>query len=202
VLAQTWEPDHLKYIDFYRCNTESCNLISEGDVQRLAREDIQDAADDNYVYGSFYTKKKRQGESNYSDIGAIAFGTKDEDIIDGLHFAQMRAVVSATKEQNSNKKTEKPNYVDISGIDKVALIKALFYNAKPLGMGFLHYDAKHSLSDDEAENLVRSGTDYVKGRVMKINVSDDTVYTRLYNRDNGPGAAEKVIERLRSQKSN
>ena len=39
--------------------------------------------------------------------------------------------------------------------------------------------------------------DYVDGRVMKVDLSGDELHTGLYNRDNGIGAAEAVIDTLR-----
>jgi hypothetical protein len=38
--------------------------------------------------------------------------------------------------------------------------------------------------------------DYLKGRVMKVNLTNDTLYTRLYDRDNGPGAARIALAPL------
>lgn len=65
-------------------------------------------------------------------------------------------------------------------------------------MGFLQYDPK-PMEEKEAEQLLASGTyfDYLKGRVMKIRLSGDEVSTSLYNRDNGPGAAEAAVDALR-----
>ncbi len=88
--------------------------------------------------------------------------------------------------------------VDISGLDKKSLLNALYQRAKPLGMGFLHYIPNEKLSDSDAEAILKGGyVDYLRGRVMKINLSGNSVNTRGYNRDNGPNAAEDVIEKLR-----
>ena len=43
--------------------------------------------------------------------------------------------------------------------------------------------------------------DYVKGRVMKVDLSGDEFSPRLYDRDNGQGAAEGVINALRAKVS-
>lgn len=48
---------------------------------------------------------------------------------------------------------------------------------------------------------MRGGTyfDYLYGRVMKVDLSsDDGFEERLYDRDNGKGAAQKVIDALRT----
>ncbi|GAG30986.1 unnamed protein product, partial [marine sediment metagenome] len=36
--------------------------------------------------------------------------------------------------------------------------------------------------------------DYLKGRVMKINLSSDELRTALYDRDNGEGAAAQALD--------
>ncbi|MFA6527532.1 MAG: hypothetical protein WCT20_03865 [Candidatus Babeliales bacterium] len=92
-----------------------------------------------------------------------------------------------------------PDEVNITGLPKEELAKALFRNARPLGMGFLAFKPNEELSDKEAHIIATSYADYVHGRLMKIDISGDTVNTRLYNRDNGQNAAEKVIETLRAK---
>lgn len=87
---------------------------------------------------------------------------------------------------------------DISGIDKKVLLQALYANAKPLGMGRLHYIPNHTLTDQEMESiLVEGDIDYLHGRVMKVDISGDSMETYLYNRDNGKDAAETIIAALR-----
>lgn len=38
--------------------------------------------------------------------------------------------------------------------------------------------------------------DYLNGKVLKVDLSTDELDTFLYNRDNGPDAAEKALEPL------
>ncbi len=91
----------------------------------------------------------------------------------------------------------KPN-VDISDIDKKVLLQALYAHAKPLGMGKLHYIPNHQLTNQEMESILATDyIDYLHGRVMKIDISGDSMETRLYNRDNGEGLAETIIANLR-----
>jgi hypothetical protein len=91
--------------------------------------------------------------------------------------------------------------VDISDIDKKVLLQALYTNAKPLGMGILSYIPNHVLPDQEMESILAKGhIDYLHGRLMKINISKDSVDTSLYNEDNGKYAAERVIANLRKSK--
>ncbi len=88
--------------------------------------------------------------------------------------------------------------VDISGVNKKKLLKKLYERAQPQGRGFLHFQENDELSDADAEKLLQRGyIDYLRGRVMKIDITGDSVSTRLYNRDNGNNAAEEVIEEVR-----
>ena len=87
-------------------------------------------------------------------------------------------------------------------LTKAAVLAALYNAAKPQGMGFLHYHPT-LMTEEEAATILVSGTtyfDYLRGRVMKIDLSHDveSLNTSLYNRDNGPGAAERAIAALRS----
>jgi len=77
-----------------------------------------------------------------------------------------------------------------------ALALAALYNAShPQGMGFLHFDPKPMVVE-EAEALLREDSyfDYLKGRVMKLDFGKDELATRLYDRDNGDGAAMRAIQ--------
>jgi hypothetical protein len=51
---------------------------------------------------------------------------------------------------------------------------------------------------EEARELISecSRFDYLKGRVMKVDLGGDELRTALYNRDNGPNAAESALEPL------
>jgi hypothetical protein len=85
--------------------------------------------------------------------------------------------------------------VNIAGKNKADILRRLYNNAKPLGMGFLHYTPE-DMTVEEAQALLDSGQtyfDYVKGRCMKVDLSKDILRTDLYNRDNYP-TAEKVLE--------
>ncbi len=116
--------------------------------------------------------------------------------------------------------------VDITGLDKARVLCALYDAAKTQGMGRLHYvPGDMSIADaariitrgDEridygvpARNLPDDGNsprlagfsrplefDYLKGRVLKVDISGDTFGAWGYDRDNGEGAAHAAIERLR-----
>lgn len=89
--------------------------------------------------------------------------------------------------------------VDTKGLKKSAVLAALYNASKPQGFGFLHFDPA-PMTEKEAEKILKNGTyfDYLKGRIMKVDLSDDTCFEeRLYDRDNGNGAAQRAINRLR-----
>jgi len=90
--------------------------------------------------------------------------------------------------------------INISGISKAKILASLYNNSIPLGLGILHYTPQ-DMTEDEAQKLLDETPnkyfDYVQGRVMKVDLSKDELDPWLYDRDNGQGAAEKIINILR-----
>ena len=85
--------------------------------------------------------------------------------------------------------------MDISNLDKAAVLAALYNHAKCQGSGFLDSDPE-PMTVESAREILKTGQtyfDYVKGRVMKVDLSGGFLDPRLYDRDNGPGAAERAI---------
>ena len=94
--------------------------------------------------------------------------------------------------------------VNIEGLSKAAVLAALYNASRPLGMGFLQYDSQPMTPEQAKEFLVpgqwtkRIYFDYLQGRVMKVDLTSDVEFDpRLYDRDNGLGAAQRVIDTLR-----
>jgi hypothetical protein len=93
--------------------------------------------------------------------------------------------------------------VNIAGLDRAEIIAALYNASQPLGMGFLHYDPTDMTRAEAQSYLDRMGDrpyfDYLKGRVMKVgfDAGSDEMRVDLYDRDNGAGAAARVIDGLR-----
>lgn len=89
--------------------------------------------------------------------------------------------------------------IDIKGLDPAAVLAALYNAAKPQGLGFLQYDPKPMDLKEAQELLKEEYFDYLNGRVMKIRIGKDSkgIDPRLYDRDNGKGAAAGVIANLR-----
>lgn len=90
---------------------------------------------------------------------------------------------------------------NIEGVDRPRLALELYNRAKVLGLGLLRPNAAQPMDYEEAACLVGKSIDYYNGKVMKIKVpangEGDEIYTWLYNRDNGEGAAEEVVEMLK-----
>ena len=76
-------------------------------------------------------------------------------------------------------------------------LSRLYNHARPQGMGFSHFTPE-DMTVEQAQALLDARPDityfdYLKGRVMKIDVAKEPLDTRLYNRDNGYEAAERAL---------
>jgi hypothetical protein len=99
--------------------------------------------------------------------------------------------------------------VNISGLDKAELLAALYNRAIVLGLGALHADPADMTAEEAATHIAQAKHpraksesiyfDYLKGRVMKVDIGGDEMTTAVYNRDMGPGAAEAVVAALRAK---
>ncbi len=100
--------------------------------------------------------------------------------------------------------------VNIKGIEKHKVIQALYNASKPQGMGFLHFTPE-DLADEESKEEVEAHTsdgrgqekiyfDYLRGRIIKCEISTDEIDPWGFDRDNGEGACERAIAPLREEK--
>lgn len=80
-------------------------------------------------------------------------------------------------------------------------LAVLFNASKPLGLGILHYQASHVMSENEAKSLLSEYNyfDYLEGRVMKLSFEKENVSLGLYDRDNGDNAAINALRRGKIQ---
>ena len=85
--------------------------------------------------------------------------------------------------------------IDLTNVNKAEVLAALYNGSHPQGMGFMQFTTE-DMTVKEAENLLKEYTyfDYLKGRVMKIDLSKDQLDQYLYDRDNGEGAAERILK--------
>ena len=85
--------------------------------------------------------------------------------------------------------------IDMQG-QKAKVLAALYNGSKPLGMGHLHADSVN-MTEEEAQlildGLEFASFDYLKGRVMKVSLDEDSFDPFLYDRDNGEGAAARAV---------
>lgn len=80
--------------------------------------------------------------------------------------------------------------ISIKGLNKIALLKALWENMRPKAF-FNSFDVK------SAEKAVKSYIDYFNGRCIKCDLSGDEVDPWLYDRDAGAGAFQKIVDGIR-----
>jgi hypothetical protein len=81
------------------------------------------------------------------------------------------------------------------GLNKAEVLAKLYNASKPLEMGFLQF-TPGDMSVELAQSLLDNGQtyfDYLQGRVMKIDLQYDHLDPRLYDRDNGEGAAKRAL---------
>lgn len=94
--------------------------------------------------------------------------------------------------------------INIKNRNKADVLASLYNKSQPLGMGMLHFtpedmttsEAQEYLDDrgKGPENPPRIYFDYLKGRVMKVNLTSDEEFDGgLYDRDNGQGAAQQAV---------
>lgn len=93
----------------------------------------------------------------------------------------------------------------ISPEDRPAVLAALYNASRPLGLGILHF-TPDDMTVEQAAKLIEQQTrtvhdgsveiyfDYLKGRVMKVDLGRPELDFRLYDRDNGPGAGMRALE--------
>lgn len=90
--------------------------------------------------------------------------------------------------------------IDIKGLNKAEVATALYNQARPQGMGWLTASSQDATVEQIREAIGgRLRFDYVAGRSMKVDISDDEFDEWLYDRDNGAGAAERAIAPLRGK---
>lgn len=89
--------------------------------------------------------------------------------------------------------------IDISKMDKAEVLAALFNASHPQGMGYLDPRCEEPLTVEKVREYLTRNTyfDYLHGRVLKVDLSRNEFDPRLYDRDNGRGAADLALASLR-----
>lgn len=146
-----------------------------------------------------------------ADLVALSKALRDNEFVPGNHVFD-QAVASGLVEDNGRPtdteallaKVAKAmsGRVDISGLDKAAVLAVLYNAARPLGRGSQHFipgdwsvaDARSYLTDTDHNH----NHEYVLGRALHADLGGDDFRSYGFNRDNGgPGTAERIVESLR-----
>ena len=88
--------------------------------------------------------------------------------------------------------------INIRGIDKAQLLLELYNHSHQQGMGIMQPAKKLTIED--ARELLKHTTsfDYIYGKVMKVDLSSDEQFEEwLYDRDNGTGMAQSIVNNIR-----
>jgi hypothetical protein len=95
------------------------------------------------------------------------------------------------------------NVIDISDLDAAEVLAELYNNAGSPGLGALHRE-RTDMTAAEARPILDAQCgrfDYLKGRVLKVDLRGGKLtFARLYDRDNGEGAAQECVDRVRARK--
>lgn len=87
--------------------------------------------------------------------------------------------------------------INISGIDKVKLLKALWMN-QSVASFFGNFKALAPAFDEElAKEAVKDYIDYFNGRCIKTDLSKDLINPWAYDRDAGAGTFQRVVSELK-----
>lgn len=80
---------------------------------------------------------------------------------------------------------------DISGLDKVELLEALWKNQKEAAF-FNGFNTAPAFDREQAKKAVKKSIDYFCGRSIKLDLSKDKVNFQWYDRDSKKAGAEVV----------
>ena len=98
-------------------------------------------------------------------------------------------------------KSEEKKMVDIKGLDKARVLKALYDHSHVQGSGFLQAVPDGVVTAEHCAELLEKHNyfDYLHGRVLKVDLSGDEFDERLYDRDCGEGAAQRAVDSIRDE---
>lgn len=94
--------------------------------------------------------------------------------------------------------------IDITGLDKVTLLQALYHNGQQVGLGLLSPGMTNEQIAEHCAKMVEDYgefpyVDYLGGKPLKCNLSGDVWNARLFDRDNGgSGTGRRIVEAMRA----
>jgi hypothetical protein len=89
--------------------------------------------------------------------------------------------------------------ISLKGKDKATVLMSLYNASRVQGRGFLASFQGQPMTIEEARKLVSTEQlyfDYVRGTVLKVDLSGDSLDPYFYDRDNGQGAASRALAEL------
>jgi hypothetical protein len=86
---------------------------------------------------------------------------------------------------------------DISGVDKMVLLKKMWENATPARFFSDTLSQAPAWDHDVAAEAIQGYVDYLLGRPIKMDLSGDTVDASCYDRDAGEGTFVRVLQDCR-----
>lgn len=90
--------------------------------------------------------------------------------------------------------------IDIKGLDKAEVLLALYRGSHVQGLGFLNAVDNYTIADAKKDYEASNGYfDYLHGRVLKVDISQDAFDGWLYDRDCGEGTAQRAIDSIRKK---
>lgn len=93
--------------------------------------------------------------------------------------------------------------ISIKGLNKAEVLKALYDHSHVQGMGIFQTVPEGTVTVEHCQMLLDTTGypyfDYLYGRVIKVDLSGDEFDERLYDRDCGPGAAERAVRPIRNR---
>lgn len=90
--------------------------------------------------------------------------------------------------------------VDIHGLNKVILLRALWENSCPARFFYTSGLEAPQFDEKKAEVAVTGFVDYFGGRCIKLHIENDLIDPWLYDRDFGEGSVERIVNEIRSKK--
>jgi hypothetical protein len=88
--------------------------------------------------------------------------------------------------------------VDIKGINKVDLLKALWKNSKPASFFMFSNTDPPEFDNENAEKSVSKSIDYYSGRCIKCDLSKDEVDPTQYDREYGEGCFQTIVDKIKN----
>ena len=86
--------------------------------------------------------------------------------------------------------------VDITGVDKVELLRALWTATKPASFFNNMLIMAPNFCEEEASAATEAYIDYYSGRCIKTDISGNKANPFLYDREVGEGAFAKIVASL------